>query len=1520
MSETNLSDQPLEVVDMKGSIKNKERGDRYSFYVVESVIRACDELYQYCLLNMDSTLCHEMVIFLQSIAYDFVALNEWFKLKTVCKDLPPPVRTSVSPTRVSRHLRKMSRTRSFRRAKSEPGLNKSHFSFKEEKNRSAPKSAGVNVSAPDFVPAYSSEHDFQASWDYGLSESERNSISNSTIQSHIDPKAGIHNQFYSQSSAGYNEEERHLNASLVNLSYTQNVLPPNFWQYSTQINLNPFQHPTLQVPHHYIPHVPHIHLPYSLYTNSLGTGNMYPIGPLGNVVAEQMQCSINSGINHSFVYSTSETCLQPLDIAKNETEDRPPSAFSDDSDIVIICNKNDIPNSDKNEKNEDLNCEKDTSNRQEVKDVSLPLLTSDLKEKLYVVNEGLGVEDNRKTPEEISNEKLENITSSTEPLPPDKNVSETSMVVEPQIPEQIIVSQSNVILGLGEDECLIHFPELKPIYSHSKQKIRNKTAVKINNIKPSYEITCSGNGSKLMSDKSKYKSNCENSNEEKGTFSKLFKSSSTIEKQPVRPFLNTNKRKLKNTNYQLPSFPLKQNNTRTVKEFVEKTNGPISSCIDDENNDSGGWETVKGRSKWRDQTEFKQSRAGARNNGRLYQDNKHLQCINMTASNELGTTAGCDLESIIKQSGLDEELVVSKSIDDKTFKTKQRNTQVCNIIEKNLDSEKCAKKGRRNSSNYAQKVSDIVENKQTENLSCGDKTEKIDPNEMYSAYMQYINNVDEENQDSQTKNDKSILHPDAGEEIPQSVASLEEMTDFVNRDPIRALEFKRKLADEIKHQEDVKRRNEVKQQQAQKKRLQLLQCKTAKVREFVQKVEEVKAAQHQLALQRKSRIDLKLKKAEENRNMHLNIIKRKAHDEEEKLKEIAFINELEAQNRRHDSLALRQEHEERLQCLVEERQRRLEEKAAKEAAVEERRRVLEAERQEKLEKLKEKRRRKQEIIDRKQQEREQERLEIAREKAREREERLQARQSAQLATVEELQKRIQQKQEQSARRHGECIELIRQKAVEIGLHRNTLENVPNCINVYKPDEQLKCEISLKGPDHQKINKLNQKKRFKKIKSRMVVKGTMFIESLDSLEKDFSGKDLQLEKLLEKLKVFPPHDIYLWQDEECSSIDHYLTEMLTMLRTNPTLRNSFKQLKGYILMNSIIHTFNHCAHDRLSSCSLKCIIKIVNLCQVTCTDNLENCQYMVLSNTVVTLLESLKLSIKILSSSSKSWEILAEALLMLSSNSLEGINQMKDDQIRHVPDFSLRMKDLISYIMFSGVMNTVVNIFRASEIDEKFTHTSLIIPCISFFRTLLSTKFKTEEFMNMLKTTDLFGTVPFLYEGLMQHLTKDGSLPDYSLPIINIFLKLADLDLKAFQDILGSEGIALQWRGIASGLMMLCVRKKYFGELLHSVIKTVGYFAINNKKNQTLIQSGKHPTVLQQLVKLPFQYFCDSRHMELLFPTLIACSYQNATNRAIVESELNYSVLEKFIASEVGKKNKLMMFLLENQSSSIEVSQ
>lgn len=75
---------------------------------------------------------------------------------------------------------------------------------------------------------------------------------------------------------------------------------------------------------------------------------------------------------------------------------------------------------------------------------------------------------------------------------------------------------------------------------------------------------------------------------------------------------------------------------------------------------------------------------------------------------------------------------------------------------------------------------------------------------------------------------------------------------------------------------------------------------------FHLQIAEVKAMQVTLIEERRKTLDQKLKKAEENRNLHLKNRQEKAHDEAKKQKEIAFINELEAQNKRHDFLALRQ--------------------------------------------------------------------------------------------------------------------------------------------------------------------------------------------------------------------------------------------------------------------------------------------------------------------------------------------------------------------------------------------------------------------------------------------------------------------------------------------------------------------------------------------------------------------------------------------------------------------------------------
>ncbi|CAK9811176.1 S phase cyclin A-associated protein in the endoplasmic reticulum [Anthophora plagiata] len=287
----------------------------------------------------------------------------------------------------------------------------------------------------------------------------------------------------------------------------------------------------------------------------------------------------------------------------------------------------------------------------------------------------------------------------------------------------------------------------------------------------------------------------------------------------------------------------------------------------------------------------------------------------------------------------------------------------------------------------------------------------------------------------------------------ECVDTLAQLRALVARHPGRALELHQKLSSPSRKRSlpETVRRYQAKQACAQHKRQKLLMEKSQRLRELLNKVKDVKSAKNQLIEDKRVRMEMKLKKAEENRTQHLLEVVRKAHDEDSKLKEIAFINELEAQNKRHDFMALCQEQEERLQGIQEERQRRQEEKAAKEAAAEERRRALEAERQLRIQKMKQARREREERVGKMQLEREKERQELAREKARDREERLSALHAAQLANQEELQKKIAQKQQESARRHVENIEHIRQRAVESSILRS--EEVPPTLKSYPAHKQ-----------------------------------------------------------------------------------------------------------------------------------------------------------------------------------------------------------------------------------------------------------------------------------------------------------------------------------------------------------------------------------------------------------------------------------------------------------------------------------
>ncbi|KAK9516685.1 hypothetical protein VZT92_024603 [Zoarces viviparus] len=238
---------------------------------------------------------------------------------------------------------------------------------------------------------------------------------------------------------------------------------------------------------------------------------------------------------------------------------------------------------------------------------------------------------------------------------------------------------------------------------------------------------------------------------------------------------------------------------------------------------------------------------------------------------------------------------------------------------------------------------------------------------------------------------------------------------------------------------ESKKKHEEKQLKAQQLRDKLREEKTLKLQKLLEREKEVRKWKEELLEQRRRMMDEKLLHAELKREVQLQAIVKKAQEEEAKVNEIAFINTLEAQNKRHDALAKLNEYEQRLNELQDERQRRQEEKQARDEAVQERKRVLEAERQARVGELLVRRKEQEARIEQQKQEKEKAREDAARERARDREERLAALSAAQQEAMEELQKKIQLKHDESSRRHMEQIEQRKEKAAELssGRHANT---------------------------------------------------------------------------------------------------------------------------------------------------------------------------------------------------------------------------------------------------------------------------------------------------------------------------------------------------------------------------------------------------------------------------------------------------------------------------------------------------
>nr|XP_027198595.1 S phase cyclin A-associated protein in the endoplasmic reticulum-like isoform X2 [Dermatophagoides pteronyssinus] len=620
-----------------------------------------------------------------------------------------------------------------------------------------------------------------------------------------------------------------------------------------------------------------------------------------------------------------------------------------------------------------------------------------------------------------------------------------------------------------------------------------------------------------------------------------------------------------------------------------------------------------------------------------------------------------------------------------------------------------------------------------------------------------------------------------------------------NRAPCRVLKFHEKFSSPSRRRPvgDTLKKQEEKQAKAQEAREKLLEKRAEKFKDIFKKVEEIKAQKEEQQIQLRLSMEMRLQKAGKKRQEQINKIVRKAHDEDEKVSEILFINSLGADTKKHEIFSKEKVHESRLQDLQEERQRKLEEKASKEKAFEERRKAIEAEKQARIEKLKEQRKLKVMKIQRQFQEKEKERLELAFQKELDRKSKISALNALHAAEKEELQKKILAKQEESKRRHEENMEQIRQKALELSVKKSssTSDEALVCVPYDTVKMCALCKVIIKSEVY-----LFGHLRGKRHNDAIIKQNDGKIPSPEELE------NFNLKFIIDAQALGDGNDDYLKSFQDCDS-------------------EKLKQAK-----------------KKSKKLKQKLVNKAVDFEK---TFNLEK---------------------------------------DVQNSEIENISKESKQKLAKI------IKDL-------GILSSLAKLLNLSSSDD-------------FHEIAYGVNLKHDgtQFMLTLKVTQLCGTVSLLY-GFLLHSGAPvreekvpAIVPDHTLnvalEIIRFFNYLMLLDINLIQSILGSEGLSLQIRHICSYLIWYCSHHLNNSDLLNEVILLIGNFVVLNNDNQTLLQSGQRPTVVQQLCSLPFDYFSDNRLKQILFPTLIVCCFNNDDNLNILKQEMSTTMLSKFIDQEI----------------------
>ncbi|XP_016823720.1 S phase cyclin A-associated protein in the endoplasmic reticulum isoform X3 [Cricetulus griseus] len=757
---------------------------------------------------------------------------------------------------------------------------------------------------------------------------------------------------------------------------------------------------------------------------------------------------------------------------------------------------------------------------------------------------------------------------------------------------------------------------------------------------------------------------------------------------------------------------------------------------------------------------------------------------------------------------------------------------------------------------------------------------------------------------------------------------------------------------------ESKKKYEEKHMKAQQLREKLREEKTLKLQKLLEREKDVRKWKEELLDQRRRMMEEKLLHAEFKREVQLQAIVKKAQEEEAKVNEIAFINTLEAQNKRHDVLSKLKEYEQRLNELQEERQRRQEEKQARDEAVQERKRALEAERQARVEELLMKRKEQEARIEQQRQEKEKAREDAARERARDREERLAALTAAQQEAMEELQKKIQLKHDESIRRHMEQIEQRKEKAAELSSGRHASTDYAPKLTPYERKKQCSlCNVliasevylfsHIKGKKHQQAVRENSsiqgrelsdeevehlslkkyvvdiviesaappepvkdgeerqknKKKAKKIKARMNSRAKEY-ESL--VETKNSGSDSPYKAKLQRLakdlvKQFQVQDSGSWANNKASALDRTLGEVARILeKENIADQIAFQVAGGLTALEHILQVVAPASNmNTVSRIPPKSLCNAINVYNLTCNNCSENCTDVLFSNKITFLMDLLIHQLTVYvpdennavlgrNTNKQVFEGLTTGLLRAGAvvfsclianrpdgNSRPATPKIPTQEMKNKPSqgdaFNSRVQDLISYVVNMGLIDRLHGCFLSVQgpVDENPKMATFLQHAAGFLRGMCSLCFAVTG-----RSYSIFDN---------NHQDPTG-----------LTAALQATDLAGVLHML----YCILFHGTISDPSTTSPKESYTQNTIQVAIQSLRFFnsfaVLDLPAFQVIVQSGRHPTVLQKLCQLPFQYFSDPRLIKVLFPSLIAASYNNLQNKIILEQEMSCVLLATFI--------------------------